>query len=257
MNAIATTIVPQSTPCADRLKELGEHLSPSPYRINHETVMRFWVDGFLGPLACHAPELDTLLADLTHASNTEETGAPRNVYDPQLGMAAINRLACHPSIAHPVAQLLGSRELSFFQARFRVKMPGWNDDQPWHQDVGKNHGGLQHDGRPIPSLTIWLSLDGAGEDSGGVVLLPGSHRHLLGDWKAGYHGMKDVQNTLDTSNARSLVTPARCFHIFNSWAVHCSRSNTSARDRSALILRYMDRRHAINADFTHYPCRID
>lgn len=245
-----------SPPSPDQLRALGDHLCDSPYLLEHDTVLRFWQEGVLGPLPCHAPELDTLLEDLHDLSPAEQVGGPKNVYDPQLEMETITTLARHPSIVETVAQLLGTGELSFFQARFRVKAPGRHDPQPWHQDVGKNHGGLQDDGTPIPSLTVWLSLDGAEAESGGVVLLPGTHQHLLGDWRAGFHGLKDLQTSLDTSQARVLATPKGHFHVFHSWAVHCSLTNRSSRPRSALILRYMDSCNAVNASFPHYPCCV-
>ena len=85
-------------------------------------------------------------------------------------------------------------------------------------------------------------------------MLPGTHQSLLGNWKAGFHGLKDLQTHLDTSDARSLVTPKGHFHVFHSWTVHCSYTNNSLRARSALILRYMDRRNAVNTSFPHFAC---
>jgi hypothetical protein len=243
-------------PCQERLRHFGDEMLGNPYHLSHESVMRFWEEGVLGPLCCDAPELETLLSDVRLNTPATEVSAPRNVYDPQLGMEVINQLAKHPSIVHRIAQLLGTPELSFFQARLRIKAPGWHDLQPWHQDVGKNHGGLRSDGVPIPSLTVWLSLDGADENSGGVVLLPRTHRSLIGDWRKGFHGLQGLQNKLDTSEARPLATQVNHFYIFHSWAVHCSLTNQSQRKRTALIMRYMDRKDAIDAAFPHTPCDI-
>lgn len=225
-------------------------------RLTSEAVDGFWADGVIGPLVCEAPQLENLLVQLLEATPARSDTCFRNIHDPQDYLPAVHDLAQHPSILHPVAQLLGCTELSFFQARFRVKAPGRPDDQPWHQDVGKNHGGLFADGTPIPSITLWLSLDGADADSGGVMLIPGSHRSILGDWKNGFYGLKDQQGSIDTSSAVSLVTPPGHFHLFHSWVVHCSRTNQTKRARSALILRYMDRRHAQDVHFLHQPCAI-
>lgn len=235
---------------------MAQSICRSPYQLTQEQVSRFKKDGVLGPLACDAPEVGEVLPMLESVSLPSAAGGRRNVYDPQLRMAVIHQLASHPSLVHPIAQLLGCNELSFFQARFRAKAPGVADSQPWHQDVGPNHGGLFDDGTPIPSLTVWLSLDGADADSGAVVLLPGTHRSLLGNWQAGFHGLRSLQDSLDTSQARTLATAAGHFHIFHSWVVHCSLTNNSRKPRSALILRYMDRRHAVRVSFPHYPCGI-
>lgn len=245
-------------PSPDALQAVGQRLQSSPYALSPDEVKLFWQDGALGPRACHAPELGTLLQHLNDASSSDlrASSGHRNVYDPQLKMVEIGRLAGHPSIVHPVAQLLGTTELSFFQARFRVKAPGRLDSQPWHQDVGRNHGGLRRDGSPIPSLTVWISLDGADEISGCVVMLPGTHHTPIGHWQAGFHGLKDLQEELDTTKARNLSTPKGHFQILHSWSIHCSRSNASQRPRSALILRYMARRHALDVSFPHHPCGV-
>lgn len=231
-------------------------LSGSPYRLPPEAVSQFWEHGVLGPMPCRSPVLQGLLGRLRAARPSSDSSCRRNDHDPQLKIAHLDDLARHPSIVHPVAQLLGTGELSFFQARFRVKAPGREDRQPWHQDVGENHGGLHNDGTPVSSLTVWLSLDGATSRSGGVELLPGTHRSLLGNWHRGFHGLVDLQDSLDISEARALDTPANHFHVFHSWAVHCSLSNRTDRPRSALILRYMNFHHASDVRFPHRPCSI-
>ena len=232
-------------------------IGTSPYQLSQEQVSRFRRDGVLGPLPSDSPCLEGLLELLQEAFPSGAAGGKRNALDPQLRMPEIQDLARHPSLVHPVAQLLGCNELSFFQARFRVKTSALADLQPWHQDVGANHGGLFDDGTPIPSFTVWLSLDGADADSGAVALLPGTHRSLLGEWQKGFHGLRGSQDSLDTSQAMTLVTPPRHFHIFHSWVVHCSLTNNSRKPRSALILRYMDRRHAVHVSFPHEPCGLN
>jgi ectoine hydroxylase-related dioxygenase (phytanoyl-CoA dioxygenase family) len=251
--------MPRPLPQVDACDAMAQLLVSSPYRLSPEAVTGFRRDGVIGPLACDAPELDTLLEELNTASAVDAEGASdgrRNVFDPQLTTKAAARVAHHPSILTPVAQLLGTEDLSFFQARFRVKVPERHDTQPWHQDVGRKHGGLLDDGTPIPSLTVWLSLDGADTESGSVVLLPGTHQSLLGEWRTGFHGLKAMQHSLDTTDARALDTPRDHFQIFHSWAVHRSLTNASSRPRSALILRYMDRRHAQDVSFAHVTCSL-
>jgi ectoine hydroxylase-related dioxygenase (phytanoyl-CoA dioxygenase family) len=243
-------------PTEEATRAVAEGLRLSPYHLHGDAVSTFWQQGHLGPFRCEAPQLDGLLNSLHDAAPADDESGKKNVYDPQQELAAVSQLAQHPSILHPVAQVLGSQELSFFQARFRVKAPGRHDPQPWHQDVGKHHGGLFNDGMPIPSLTVWLSLDGADAASGGVVVLPGTHRSLLGNWRAGFAGLKDQQDSLDTSQGQALATPRGCFQMFHSWAVHCSLTNASQRQRSALILRYMDQRHALDVSFPHHNCDV-
>lgn len=233
-----------------------ERLASSPYRLTTADATEFWTQGVLGPLACDAPQLDGLRSRLQVTTGTDKQSDWRNTLEPQNSLKEINELAQHPSILHPVAQLLGSEDLSFFQARFRVKVPGRTDPAPWHQDVGPNNGGVFKDGTPVPSLTVWLSLDGADPESGNVVVLPGTHINLVGNWQAGFNGLKGLQDSLDTTNARNLFTPANHFNIFHSWIVHSSLSNNSNRLRSSLVLRYMDRRHAFDVSFPHQPCSV-
>lgn len=246
------TVPPTSTSTG----AVAERLGLSPYRLSTEAVANFWERGLLGPLRCEAPQLNGLLDCLHGAEPAKCDTGKKNIYDPQQTLAAVRQLAQHPSIVHPVAQLLGCEQLSFFQGRFRVKEPGRVDPQPWHQDVGKNHGGLFADGSPIPSITLWLSLDGADAVSGGVVLIPGSHLTLLGDWKKGYRALSGLESTLDKAAAVALAMPPGQFYLFHSWAVHCSLTNYSSRPRSALILRYMGRSNALDVSFPHQHCDI-
>lgn len=240
-------------PSPAAIQATAKRLRTSPYLLTADEITAFWELGVSEPLTCEAPELHGLLGRL-QAGSSDQPSAYRNIYDPQRSLNTINELACHASIVHRVAQLLGTEELSFFQARFRVKEPGRLDDQPWHQDVGKNHGGLFNDGSPVPSLTVWLSLDGANASSGSVVVIPRTHHNLLGNWQAGYQGLQGMEHNLNTRESWVLSMMPNQFHIFHSWAVHCSLTNHSNRLRSALILRYMDRRHAMDASFPHRPC---
>lgn len=234
---------------------MDRSLESSSYCLTPESIQRFYNDGVLGPLPCEAPQLNNLLAQLLEATPARSDTCFRNIHDPQNYLPGVLDLARHPSILHPLAQLLNCQELAFYEGRFRVKDPDRPDHVLFHQDVGKKFG-LFSDGRPIPSLTVHLSLDGADSETGAVVLIPGTHQSLLGDWQQGFRGLKDHQHTLDTSQARVLTTPANHFHLFHSWTAHGSLTNSSKRPRAALVLRYMDRRHAVETEFPHHVCTI-
>lgn len=244
----------QSNLATHKLVSEADH-TPAPYGLTPEAVDGFWTDGVIGPLVCEAPELDHLLEQLLEATPARRDTCFRNIHDPQDYLPEVHSLARHPSILHPVAQLLDCQELGFYEGRFRVKDPRRPDHVLFHQDGGRKFG-LFPDGTAIPSLTVHLSLDGADSETGAVVLIPGTHHALLGDWEQGFGALKDLQHTLDTSGARVLTTPANHFHIFHSWAVHNSLTNSSNRPRAALVLRYMDRRHAVEAGFPHHVCEV-
>ncbi|CAK9107015.1 unnamed protein product [Durusdinium trenchii] len=66
------------------------------------------------------------------------------------------------------------------------KRPGSSNLIPWHQDTYTTHVGFQWSSetadqaaKPHP-LTLWVALDLASAESGGMEMVPGRHRELLG-----------------------------------------------------------------------------
>jgi ectoine hydroxylase-related dioxygenase (phytanoyl-CoA dioxygenase family) len=158
-----------------------------------------------------------------------------------------------------VAQLLGSREVRYFQSRYRVKLREVADTVEWHQDVGPRNGGCRPDGAPIPTLTIWLGIDGATRAEGSVQVLPGTHHRPLGDWRRGYSAGIEASGhlrELDLSTAVALETGPRQFHVFHSWLVHISGPNASDHPRTGLVARFVRPEDAIDPAIDYVSCRV-
>lgn len=245
-----------SAPLA-KYQAVAAAIGASPHRLSEAQFRFFWENGYLGPLTCGSPHVGRLPWLLHRAGlETHATREPIpdpakwhgqadraiNVHDPHLSVAEVLDICTHPSIVHPIAQLLGSLELAFFQSRFRVKMPGRADAVPWHQDVGENNGGYRADGTPVPSITVWLSVDGASETSGSLRVIPGSHGELLGDWRSGFHSRLEESGALDaidSSRAVAIEAGPSEFYLFHSWTLHLSTTNDSGAPRSGLVLRFV------------------
>jgi len=245
----------------------------SRYRLSDTQVERFRKCGHLGPFDCDAPSIaelpervlaarwgarpDRLPPDDAELSTVGESRI--NITDPHRDIRAVGDVIEHPSIVDRIAQLLGVQEIRYFQSRYRVKLREIDDTVDWHQDVGPRNGGCHPDGRPIPTLTIWLSIDGATKADGSVQVIPGTHRQPLGDWRKGYSAGIEASGALrglDLSSAVALETAPFQFHVFHSWIVHISGPNTSERPRTGLVARFVRPEDAIDPAIDYVSCRI-
>jgi ectoine hydroxylase-related dioxygenase (phytanoyl-CoA dioxygenase family) len=227
------------------------------YRLAEEQFRFFWENGYLGPLTCTHPNLGKLPQIAYHArvkslGSNEPIPDPAtwqatpakliNAYDPHQYVPEILDVSTHTSIVSPVAQLLGRPEVAFFQSRFRVKFPHKADPVPWHQDVGESNGGYRADGSPVPSITAWLSVDGASAESGALSVIPKTHTRLWGNWRSGFHSkVEDQAEIRDMELSQSVPIEARPgeFYLFHSWTLHRSTTNETATPRSGLALRFV------------------
>jgi hypothetical protein len=239
------------------------------YRLSDAQLDQFRERGHLGPFDCDAPGIAELPAhvlaarfparDDCGAVHSSVTESRINIGDPHRDIPAVRDVLEHPSIVERVAQLLETREVRYFQSRYRVKLREVADTVEWHQDVGPRNGGCYPDGRPIPTLTIWMSIDGARRADGSVQVLPGSHTRLRGDWRRGYaagiEGSGDLRD-LDLSAAVALETAPCQFHVFHSWIVHISGPNTSDRPRTGLVARFVRPEDAIDPTIEYFSCRV-
>jgi hypothetical protein len=238
-------------------QRIAASIGDSRHRLPEERFDVFWRDGYLGPLRCDDGRVKDLAGTAARAGLcNHDDGRPIppvemwdrtdwlniNVHDPHLLAPEIMGICVHPSIVNPVAQVLGTCEVALFQTRFRVKLRERPDPVPWHQDVGENNGGYRADGTPVPSVTVWLSVDGAELASGCLRVVPGTHRRLLGDWRAGFHSGLETSGTLagiDTSRSVPIEAAPGEFFLFHSWTLHQSTANTTSSPRTGIVIRYV------------------
>lgn len=247
--------------------------SSRTYRLSDAQVDSFWECGYLGPFNCDAPGIAELPARVLAARYGEEHANPPrkrarlstvsesriNITDPHRDIRPVREIIEHPSIVNRVAQLLGVSQIRYFHSRYRVKLHEIEDVVHWHQDIGPRNGGCYPDGRPIPTLTIWMSIDGATKDSGSVQVMPGTHRQPLGEWHKGYSAGLEAGGQLrhlDLSAAVALEMAPLQFHVFHSWIVHISGPNTYDCPRTGLVARFVRPEDAIDRAIDYFSCQV-
>lgn len=223
-----------------------------------EQLAAFARDGFLGPLDVLAPAevgrvraaVAAVIADLArHRPRLYEveqsfTERPGEVVCHFLGgfrvHPVLRALVFEPRIAAPCAQVLGVARLRFWHDQVFAKPPRHPGVVPWHQDYA-----YWTRTAPACHVTLNLVLDDAGEDSGCLQFVPGSHRWGLLPKLPFDAPLEAVRSHLpaDLGDAawRPVAVPARAGQatIHHSHVLHGSDRNRSDRWRRAAVLNYM------------------
>ncbi|MEE9255094.1 MAG: phytanoyl-CoA dioxygenase family protein [Pseudomonadales bacterium] len=213
------------------------------YVLSNDQLRTFEKRGCIGPFKCDGDWQRMVIAI--------RKGRSLHLREP-----GVLEVCAHPSIVHRAAQLIGSRNVALFKSRFVVKMPKTTEEVFWHQDVGYRNGGYLPDGRPVPSVTVWLGLDRISRNNGGLEIIPGSHRSLIGDWKNGISSELMESGTLkeeELKRAESVQLEPGEFIIFHSWLLHASAPNRSAERRAGLNMRYVAQGNECEPHFDYIP----
>jgi predicted dehydrogenase len=203
--------------------------SETGYRLSPEELARFDEQGYLGPFRCDG--------DWRRIAVPLKKRRDVHLRDP-----SVFDVCTHPSVVRRAAQLLRLPRVALFKSRFHVKLPGKNEEVPWHQDVGAKNGGYYPDGRPVPSVTCWMALDRVSAENGAVQVLPGSHKRLIGDFRKNFHAELLKTRALSREDLAAAVTlnlEAGEFYIFHSWLIHGSAPSSIAVRRAGLNMRYV------------------
>ncbi|MEZ5559132.1 MAG: phytanoyl-CoA dioxygenase family protein [Pseudomonadales bacterium] len=219
---------------------------PEAYQLTQADVEMFEQDGYAGPFRCDG-HWQQLLVPVKKGRNYH------------LEEADLFELCTHPSIVRRIAQLMGRSRLSLFKSRYVVKLPETEETEvPWHQDVGNRNGGFTRDGKAVPTLSVFLAIDEMDLGNGGLEVIPGSHRTLIGNYN------KQIRSELIETGALSDAELARAkpvvlkpgeFIIFHSWLLHGSAPNQSERRRAALNIRFAPRGLECEDEFVYIPLR--
>ncbi|MGO9875288.1 MAG: phytanoyl-CoA dioxygenase family protein [Acidimicrobiia bacterium] len=167
------------------------------------------------------------------------------VSDPEQGVSKVFRVhreepfrsfATRPDLVVTVASLLGTNMLSCFLSQFIFKNPGaWG--QPCHQDS------FYFPFTPMrPVVGVWLACTDATLENGCLWVVPGSHREPVHehvpdrrpDANVGYVEIVDH----DLSSAVPVEMAAGDVLLFDSYLMHSSTDNQSARRRAAMVYHY-------------------
>ena len=258
---------------------------------------RFERDGYLFfPGHFKTDEVRTLTAAVPElyarreVYNVREKGkdAVRTNFAAHLVSAPFARLARHPRMIEPVAQLLGER-LYMHQFKINGKAAFDGDVWQWHQDYGT---WLNDDRMPTErAMNVAIFLDDVTPFNGPLMFIPGSHKKGVVDAKHDLTTTSYPLWTVDNELIRQLVQraggaghfdeagrhvpagivsptgPAGSMILFHSCLVHASGSNLSPFDRVAVYLslcavgnhirRFRRPEYIAHRDFTPIECLPD
>lgn len=234
-------IIPDRNSIATVEREIGfqETINDSPKSLSPDDVARWNETGYLGPLDVYGADeiagireyFDRLLADAL-----AEGRDSYSISSAHLKHARVHDMLTNPRLVEYVSDLLGENVIGW-GSHFFCKMPRDGKRVDWHQDC--SYWPLT----PTKAVTVWLAIDDADAENGGMEIFAGSHRHGLIDFDT-----SDVEsgNVLDQTveNPEKYgtldFTPLRAgqVSIHSDLLLHGSAPNDSDRRRCGLTLRY-------------------
>lgn len=131
--------------------------------------------------------------------------------------------------------------IALFSSHYFCKPPRTGKSVLWHQD------GSYWPLRPMDVLTLYLAVDAADDDNGGMRVVPGSHGWKLAELRASARNGSDVlgsathedfDGALDRRSVSLRLGPGDV-EVHHPNLVHRSGPNLSERRRCALTLRYI------------------
>lgn len=151
------------------------------------------------------------------------------------------QLATDKRILNAMQEVMG-QDLLLLSTHFFCKYPDPEAKKfvAWHQDV--TYWGLD----PAEAHTAWIAIDDADVANGCMQAIPGSHKHGIAA-----HDKSDKEGNLlsinqaipdeevDASKAVNLELKAGQISIHDGQLYHASNSNTSARRRCGLTVRFI------------------
>ncbi|MEK7832387.1 MAG: phytanoyl-CoA dioxygenase family protein [Acidobacteriota bacterium] len=146
--------------------------------------------------------------------------------------ARVKAIANHPKLLAVVSRLLVA-EAVMFQDMALIKPPNGRE-KPWHQDHA--YFELTPETKVVG---VWIALDRAGIENGGMRVMPGWHRGR----KFWHFQIRDLQicdsemDGLQSERVAVPLEPGGCL-IFDSYIPHGTPSNFTASRRRALQFHY-------------------
>ncbi len=216
---------------------------PPEHQLTQAELDAFEKNGYLGPFTCDGRWQDLIVP--------VKKGRQAHMRE-----ADVFEVSTDPSIVRRVAQVMGRSNISLFKTRFVVKMPNTETDVAWHQDSGNRNGGFTEDGKPVPTVVVWLALDDVDEENACVQVIPGSHTRLVGDPSMRIRAElveKGVVTPEDLARAVPMRLKKGEFFLFHAWVLHGSGINQSDRRRAGLNVRFAPTGYECDDDFVYMP----
>ncbi len=255
--------------------------------LSPQQVAQFEHDGYLFFPGLFTPIEAQRLGDAVpalyqrrEAYNVRERGsdAVRTNFAAHLYSAPFARLARHPRMVAPAAQLLGEA-LYMHQFKINGKMAFEGDVWQWHQDYGTWRN---DDQMPTErAMNVAIFLDDVTPYNGPLMFIPGSHKKGVVDARHDLTTTSYPLWTVDNALISQLVAraggknggivspqgPAGSMILFHSCLVHASSSNLSPWNRVSVYLslcavsnhirRHKRPEYIAHRDFTPITCLPD
>jgi phytanoyl-CoA hydroxylase len=146
--------------------------------------------------------------------------------DTPLGGDVLFRQACDSRVVDAISDLLGPN-INFHNGKARIKPPGYQSHQGWHQDWP-----YERHSRPDLAAAI-LYLDDTGPNAAATEVVPGSHK-----WGEMPSEDNIIPDELVKTPGVPLYVRAGTVAIIHVLVVHRAGPNTSDRNRSCIINEY-------------------
>jgi ectoine hydroxylase-related dioxygenase (phytanoyl-CoA dioxygenase family) len=174
---------------------------------------------------------------LRHLQDRERSAGPI-VTAPLATDPVLAGMAGDPRLVTVAASILEAEPVAF-GCTYIVKEPRCGRAALWHQDgyPWRTRLGITE------AVTLWVALDPAGEDSGGLRVIPGSHTLeaqplRLSAGPASVFGAEIDPDLVDTARARQLTLAPGDMSAHHPNLIHGSLPNRSEHPRRALAVRY-------------------
>jgi hypothetical protein len=148
------------------------------------------------------------------------------------------RAARQEPILNMIEQIVGP-DIILWISRILCKPAVTGREVPWHQD------GEYWPMRPLATCSVWVAIDEATPENGGMRFIPGSHkreglyRHHKSDRKDLVLNLELDADQFDERDAVDIVLEPGQISLHDVKMIHGSPANKSGKRRAALIMRYM------------------
>ncbi|HEU4953453.1 MAG TPA: phytanoyl-CoA dioxygenase family protein, partial [Gemmatimonadales bacterium] len=204
--------------------------------VDHDRLMGFHRDGYLGPLP-----LATSFLTPAARNRLAETVGRQGTHSRHLDSRLVFDLCTDPAVLEAVNAILGA-DLLLWDSAVLIR-GGGPLPTAWHQDLHRWPTAL--------TVTAWLALTDAHDGSGCLEVLPGSHRALLplapprsGSWSEFEADPAAIPN----APAHPIPMPAGHFVVLSDRVLHRSKPAAALAKRWALAARF-------TAPSVHVPYR--
>lgn len=210
-----------------------------PKALTDAQIQQWNADGYLGPLDVYSSdeiaEIRSYFDDLLATALAEGLDS-YSISSAHLKHSRVWDMLANDRITGYVSDLLGENVVGW-GSHFFCKMPRDGKRVDWHQDC--SYWPLT----PTKAVTVWLAIDDADLDNGGMEVFTGSHTHGLIDFEAsdadaGNVLDQNVENPEQYGELKHTPLSAGQISIHSDLLLHGSAPNDSDRRRCGLTLRY-------------------